>query len=192
MDLLSLARKRVSIRRYKSSLKPRLEDIIYCIKVANEAPSGLNCQPWHFIIASSDYIKREVRRLCEERERFFHRNITGNFKKWLRERNITWVKKFLTDAPYLIIVISDMSCPFFIQSTWLSIGYFLLACEEKNLSTLTYTPPITTQLRELLAIPKGYRIEAIIPIGYKSGEKFKELRKPAEEKIFMNQWVYPK
>jgi nitroreductase len=164
MDLLSLARNRVSIRSYKKDLKPSMDDLLYCIEVANEAPSGLNCQPWYFIIVSSHEVKHNIRKICEEGEKVFHNKVSGYFKKWLVDRGIKWVKPFLTDAPYLIVIISDTECPYSTQSTWLAIGYLLLALEEKGLSTLTYTPPKSRELKKLLNIPDNYRLEAIIPV----------------------------
>lgn len=108
----------------------------------------------------------KIRRLCESKEKEFHNKISRYFKGWLDERGITWRKPFLEYAPYLIIVLGNIKCPYFVQSTWLSIGYLLLACEEKGLSTLTYTPPNTYELSEVLDVPKGFKIEAIIPVGF--------------------------
>jgi len=94
MYLLSLARNRSSIRRYRGDLRPEVDDILYCIKVANETPSGLNCQPWHFIIISSDRVKASVRQLCEKEEKRFHSKLSGYFKKWLLDRGLLGLNHF--------------------------------------------------------------------------------------------------
>ncbi len=102
----------------------------------------------------------------------------------VKNRKITWKKTFLTNASYLILVFSDMECPYAIQSIWLSIGYLLLGLEEKKLSSLTYTPPSLAKLRNILGIDKRYSLQTIIPVGYSKEEKIKEKRKRLEEKSF--------
>jgi len=54
--LFELARKRKTVRKFTNDTV-RLEDILYCINVAREAPSGMNAQPWRFVIVSDEEIK---------------------------------------------------------------------------------------------------------------------------------------
>ena len=49
MDLLHLARRRKTVRRF-SGEKIDMDDLFHCIEVAREAPSGMNMQPWRFLI----------------------------------------------------------------------------------------------------------------------------------------------
>lgn len=186
--LLPIAKKRKSIRNYKPEAQIPLEEVLAAIQVALEAPSGRNCQPWQFIIITDREIKREVRRICEEYERIFHSKLKGEFKEWLEKRGITWRKQFLEDATYLIVVYSNKECPYPIQSTWLAIGYLLLALEDMGLASLTYTPPKTDKINELLNTPNNYRLETIIPVGYPSKEKVKEPREKLENKVYINKW----
>jgi len=188
VNLLDIARRRKTTRSFKKGEIPPLNDILEAIEVALEAPSGLNCQPWYFLIVSDSKIKKKIRKFCEHEERLFHEIAPDFFKEWLKKRKITWKKKFLTDAPYLILVFSDMKCPYAIQSTWLSIGYLLLALEDKELSSLTYTPPNTSRLRNILGIDRRYSLQTIIPVGYPKKEKMKEERKKIEEKVYFNKW----
>ena len=65
-------------------------------------------------------------------------------EKWFKEKNISWKKDFLTDAPILLLVFGKSNEPYWIESVWIAIGYILLAIEEKgtrytNLYTLKYT-----------------------------------------------------
>lgn len=188
VSLLDIARRRKTTRSFKKGEIPPLNDILEAIEVALEAPSGLNCQPWYFLIISDSKIKKKIREFCEREERLFHEMAPDFFKEWLKKRKITWKKKFLTDAPYLILVFSDMKCPYAIQSTWLSIGYLLLALEEKSLSSLTYTPPEPSKLGKILLINSRYKLQTIIPVGYSNEKREKELRKNIREKVFYNKW----
>ena len=191
MSLLDLAKNRKSTRAFKKRPLPSPESILKSIEVALEAPSGLNCQPWFFLIITKKELKKKIREYCENEEKSFHSIAPDYFKIWLKKKKISWKKPFLTDAPYLILVFSDMKCPYAIQSTWLSIGYLLLALEEKNIASLTYTPPNPAKLRNLLGINKRYSLQTIIPVGYPKKIKIKEKRKSIKEKVFLNVWKNP-
>ena len=180
MELLEITKRRKTTRKFKKEKLP-LNDILYCINVAREAPSGMNSQPWRFLIISKKEKKKEIRRICEEGEKKFHKKMDEKLANWVRKRKITWEKKFLEDAPFLIIIFSDRNSPYYIQSTWLCIGYFLLALEEKGIASLTYTPPNADEIRKFLGISSCYRLEVIIPVGYSDDDKEKEKRKEIKE-----------
>lgn len=183
--LLNLAKKRKTIRNFKSDVPP-LSDIIYAIEIAKEAPSGMNSQPWCFLIVTDPIIKEKIKNSSESAEKVFYENSKGKLKDFLIKNSITWQKNFLINAPYLILIFSDIRSPFSKESTWISIGYFLLALEEKNLSTVTYTPPNPLQIAEIVNAPKFYRLEVILPIGYSNETKEKQKRKNTNEIIFYN------
>ncbi len=90
---------------------------------------------------------------------------------------LTWRKSFLTEVPYLIAVFSNLKKPYAIQSAWLSIGYLLLALEEKGLASLTYTPPNPKEVADMLGVPNNFALQTIIPVGLPEEDKRKEPRK---------------
>ncbi|ABR30592.1 NADH oxidase [Thermosipho melanesiensis] len=178
--LLELAKKRKTVRIF-SDKKPDIEDIKYAINVAKEAPSGMNAQPWHFKIVDAQKEKEKIREIVEKEERKFYESSKGKLKEFLKNANITWKKEFLTQAPYLLFVYSDKSAPFSKESTWLAIGYLLLALEEIGLSTVTYTPPNLNDFSF-----GNYKLEVILPIGYGNDPKEKYHRKNIDEIISFN------
>jgi len=182
MMLFELAKRRKTVRKFKRK-KPPLNLIVEALKVAKEAPSGINSQPWYFLIVEDEDLKRNIREICEKKEKSFHEKLSGHFKKWLIDRVITWKKPFLSDAPYLVIVLCDKTLPFSKESVWIAVGYLLLALEEMGLGTVTYTPSGSEELKELLKIPEKFRIETILPVGYPDDDKKKEKRKKVEEII---------
>lgn len=188
--ILKLAISRKTVRKFQSK-KVSVEDILYCIKAAKEAPSGMNAQPWRFLLISDPHLKEQIRHLCEKGERKFHEKVKGPLEGWLKEKRITWEKKFLEEAPYLLLIFSYKKARYFIQSTWLMMGYLLLALEEKGLATVTYTPPNLDEIRCYLDVPTDYRLEAILPIGFSADEKPKEERKKLEEIVFLEEWGNP-
>ncbi len=178
--LLDLAKSRRTVRKFKSESFP-VDKIIRCIEVAREAPSGINKQPWYFLIVKDPEKKREIRRRCEKFERDLHRRVRGELKEWMEKENITWRKDFLEEAPYLVMIFSDIRAPYSRESTWLAVGYFLLALEEEGLSSLTYTPSPAREIAEVVNAPRYYRLETILPVGYPKEGGRKKRRKELQE-----------
>ena len=186
--VFAIAKRRSSIRDFLNE-KVLLEDVLYAISTALQAPSGANRQPWRYIIIEDETLKSKIRKLCENAEKkFYESNLVDWFKEWVRKRGISWKKPFLTEAPYLIAVFADIKAPYAKESVWLAIGYLLLALEEKRLSSLTYTPPNFEEIRTLLGVPKGHKLETIIPVGKKAKEKIKEPRMEIKDVVYINKW----
>ncbi len=176
MNLLDLAKRRKTVRKFKKEV-PSVEDIKYAISVAKEAPSGKNDQPWFFVLISSEKDKERIREICERGEKEFYEKSKGDLREWLEKMGFTWKKPFLSEAPYLLFVYSYVKSPFSRESVWLSIGYLLLALEEKGLGTVTYTPTNIREVSSYVGLPKEYRLEVILPIGHPDDPKPKYERK---------------
>lgn len=185
--LLRIATTRASVRSF--SREPiSLEDIVYAIQVARQAPSGANTQPWRFIVVTDESLKQRIREACESGERELHTNPPPIIKEFVEAEGIDWRKPFLTEAPALILVLGRKGLPYWVQGVWLAIAYLILALEERGLASLTYTPPSTGWVHELLNVPKEYSLQAIIPIGKPAGEPRKKPRRPITEIAFCNKW----
>jgi len=165
-----------------------LEDVLYSIEAAAQAPSGANRQPWRFVLVDDREMKGKIRAVCEEQEKRHHASVNTNLKQWFVSKNITWEKPFLTDAPILLAVFSNQEMPYGTESTWLATGYIILALEERSLSTLTYTPSYPENVRSVFNAPKEYKLETILPIGRSSDSKPKEPRHPFQSSIYRNLW----
>ncbi len=185
--LIGLATRRKTTRRFAKT-PINMEDVLYCIRVAIQAPSGANKQPWRLLIIDDPSLRRKARAACEDQEKLFHASADLSLQKWFQSKNITWDKPFLTDAPMLLAVFSNQDMIYATESTWLAIGYIILALEEKGLATVVYTPPYPKDLRSLFNAPPEYRLETILPIGYSADTKPKEERRPLESFIFRNSW----
>lgn len=160
-----------SVRNYE---KGRLDadTVSRIIEKAGQAPSGLNKQPWLYAVIFNEGIREHIRRECELVESNFYKKI-GKKKDEFFEMNISVKKPFLTEASCLVAVFGDTSAPYFRESVWLSVGWFMLAAQDEGLSTLTYTPEEMGFLNELLGIDKLYHPEVILPLGQgaKKGKK---------------------
>ncbi len=179
LKIFEIARSRKTVRKFKAE-KPPLSMIESAVECAKEAPSGMNAQPWLFLVIEDRDVKRRIRRTCERAEKEFYEKVSGRLGDWLKERNFTPEKPFLEEAPYLIAVFGDPRYPFWKESVWISVGYLLLALEELGLGSVTYTPPNMDEVGKIL-IPKLWKLQTIIPVGYPDDPKEKYERKSLEE-----------
>ncbi len=187
MKTLFLAKSRKTVRKF-SKEKPPLESVMKALEVAKEAPSGMNAQPWHFVIVEDGDLRRSIRETCERAEREFYERVSGRLGSWLRERGFSWEKPFLTEAPYLVAVFGHVKDPFWIQSVWIAVGYMLLALEELGLGGVTYTPPNPRDVEKILEAPNDWRLQTIIPVGYPADEKPKYPRKDLKLVVSFNRF----
>jgi len=186
-NLVELAARRRTTRIFART-PVNMEDVLYCVGVAAEAPSGANRQPWHFILVDDPERKAKIRETCEAQEKRYHETVEPSLRQWFKSKGIAWLKPFLIEAPILMAVLSDQKMPYATESTWLAIGYTILALEERSLSTLTYTPSYPENVRGVFGAPEQYRIEAILPIGYSADPKPKEQRRAFQSSIHKNVW----
>ena len=181
--LYDLAKQRKTVRKFREE-KPSIEKLMYCLKMANEAPSGMNAQPWRFLVVEDEEMKRQIRETCEKAEKDFYENVRGKLKEWLNENSFNWKKPFLEEAPYLLLVFSKKDAPYSRESVWLAIGYLLLALEEQGLGTVPYTPPNPNEIAKIVNTPSDLRFEVILPVGYPDYPKPKYPRE--EVKVSFN------
>jgi len=154
------------------------------------APSGANRQPWTYILVTDATLKQQIRDEAERIETKYHKTAPSQLQEWFKKQGLTPAKPFLTDAPALIVVAGDTKAPYWLESTWISIAYILLQAENQKLGTLTYTPPDTTFLNELLNIPNHYSPVAVIPIGYQAETPTTKTRprKPLKQTVHHNKY----
>ena len=185
--ILDLAKRRKTVRIF--SQKPvDLKDVLVALETACQAPSGANFQPWRFVIVTDSRIKRKIREACERGEKEFYSKVRGELRQWLLKRGLSWKKAFLEEAPVLMLILSERKAPYSTESVWLAIGYLVLSLEEHELGTVTYTPSTPEAVLEEMAIPKEFRLEAILPIGVSADEKTKEPRLGFDKVTFLNTW----
>lgn len=182
-----LATRRKTTRVFANT-QIELKDVLYSIEAAAQAPSGANRQPWRFVLVDDPRMKRKIRAVCEEQEKRHHAIVDANLRQWFASKKITWEKPFLTDAPTLLAVFSNQSMPYASESTWLAIGYIILALEERSLSTLTYTPSYPENVRPVFNAPSEYKLETILPIGRSLDSNPKEPRRPFQSSVYRNLW----
>jgi nitroreductase len=187
-DTLSVIAKRRAVRSYETKSVPK-NVIKKIINAANQAPSGMNSQPWRFVVVTN---KR------------FHKKLTSTaipkskrrlkfLKKTIPERYDAIMKRYdeLEDpiyysAPVIIFVIgassfADLSCPLACQNIMLaarSLG--LGSCWIHFGSFVTHDKAI----RKRLNLIKGEKIFGPIVVGYT-----RKFPKPPPKKNPRVKWI---
>jgi nitroreductase len=158
--------------------KPVNREIIEnCIKSAATAPSGANCQPWHFSVVSDQKVKAGIRRKAEEVEaRFYANESTQKWVKDIEHLGTTPSKPFLEKAPYLIVIFSQLcsynekgqkSAHYYVtESVGIATGMLISALHLSGLGTLTYTPANMRFLNRILDRPSHEKPFMILVTGY--------------------------
>lgn len=174
-ELLAEMDQRRSCRDFSPKPVPR-ELIEQAVAVAHTAPSGANRKPWRFVVIDDPTIKREIRIAAEaeERESYDHR-MPREWLDALEPIGTTWEKPFLEVAPWLVVIFRidweetngrRVKNYYPIESAGLAAGFFLMACHQLGLATLTHTPSPMNFLRDICRRPENERPYLLIPVGY--------------------------
>jgi nitroreductase len=184
---------RRSVRQFTPVLPPR-ELIVRSIEAATHAPSGMNKQPWRFVIVTDGAVKAEmVARVSREIETILALLAGDEYADKVGEYLRNYATLFRT-APVVINVLyreygqviasllarSDLSYPQnqeeaanpAMQSVSAAIQNLQLAAHAVGLATCWMTAPLFArdQLHELLEVESPWQLAAVVPIGYAASE----------------------
>jgi nitroreductase len=171
---------RRTVRSYAPDPVPRglVEE---AIRVAGNAPSGANLQPWHFVLVEDPEVKRRIREAAEaEESENYGRRFPPEWLERLAPLGTDSVKSYLEIAPYLIVVFKieyglvreadgterKIKHYYVNESAGLASGFLLAALQIAGLATLTHTPSPMGFLSRILGMPKNYKPFLLIPVGY--------------------------
>ncbi len=182
--LLELAKKRRSIRRYKTDPVPDA-DIEKIIEVARWAMSGANAQPWEFVVVNKPELRKRIFELYS-----IHRKQTDVFNRTLNPElrhpvtgTLDAGQPSFRDAPVIIAVCGDTRTLLATSLAAEIIGYerFAYHSNVANATMMIHlaaaslgfgsqwvsTSPIWEgELKALLKVPEWYTITQVVPIGY--------------------------
>lgn len=177
--LLTRMQTRRSCRSF--SPKPVPRDILEtCIAVGHSAPSGANRKPWRFVAVDDPTIKRQIRLAAEAEERdSYKRRMPPEWLDALEPLGTDAHKPFLETAPWLVVLFridwemhgqKRVKNYYPMESIGLAAGFFLTACHQVGLATLTHTPSPLKFLRDILRRPPNEKPFLLIPVGYPASD----------------------
>ena len=177
--ILAEMETRRSCRFFSDEPVPR-ELIQKVIATGHSAPSGANRKPWRFAAVDDPALKRKIRIAAEveERESYDHR-MPAEWLTALEPIGTGAEKPFLEIAPWLVVLFridwEEVSGQRYhnyypAESTGIAAGFFLMACHQVGLATLTHTPSPMGFLRTILGRTANEKPYLLIPVGYPSSD----------------------
>ena len=202
--LLEIMKTRRSVRFFSPDPVPEAA-VRKCIEIAGTAPSGAHCQPWHFLLVSSNEHKQTIRELVEEQERINYEGAPAKAarmnSKW--QQAVTPMvnklhssagvsKPYLSEAPYIVVMMKESYAIgpdgerkehyYPEQSVGIAAGMFLTALHTTGLVTLTSTPlGAEIGIRKALGRPANEKVYLLMPVGFPSADATVPYRKPGRE-----------
>ena len=171
-----LMQGRRTVRHFSGRPVPR-EVIQDALRAAGAAPSGANCQPWHFVAVADPAVKRRIRQAAEEGERRFYDGRAAD--AWLRALEPLGTgpeKPFLEAAPWLIAVFEQRygvsadggKVPHYYPhaSVGIATGILIAALHASGLAVLPYTPSPMGFLNAILDRPANERPFVLLVAGH--------------------------
>jgi nitroreductase len=169
---------RRSIRRYlETPVEP--EKLRACLEAARLAPSAHNVQPWRFIVVDEPGLK----------DRLAAAAFSGIYSG----------SKFAARAPVILVLLAKpggaavragsklLGIPFHFLDMGIAGEHIVLQAEELGLATCWMGWFDHRRVRKVLAIPRGFKIVAIMPLGYAEKRPMREPpRRTLEEIVTFN------
>jgi nitroreductase len=159
MDMLKLIKSRRSIRKYKEKI-PSDKEIEKILEAGRWAPSGLNNQPWRFMVIKEKEIKEKVASLSK-------------------------YGYIIKKAPVIIVVCLDKKSSYHYQKDLMAMGAciqnMLLEAHSLGLGACWLGEILNKrlELQALLGLDKNLEITALLTLGYPR-ERPSSVRLPLE------------
>lgn len=204
MELLEGIMTLRAIRRFTD--EPVTEDeILTCLRAAQQAPSGGNIQPWQFLVITDPEKKAALGRIYQESYTRYDaamaaaRPVPRSERAAATQQRILDASRYLADhigeAPGLVaflmpnidMTVHDADGPMDIGTPYASaypaVQNFMLAARSLGIgTTLTTVYRIRQQeVRDLFEIPERYEIIALVPMGRPAGRFGQAPRRPIEQ-----------
>ena len=200
MELLEAMRTCRAIRRYRPDPIP--DDVLRsCLQAAVYAPSGSNQQKWRFCVLQSGAARQLLgttykngwaeyaAQMNLEKPALEDKSRRARFTRSMFEL----VDNF-EHIPAYVLFCAERT-PFMEElytgaSIYPAMQNFILTARSHGLGTVvtTWYRQCEPELRELVGVPEGWVIAALLPVGYPQGSHGPVRRRPVEEMVCIDHW----
>lgn len=193
MNISEAIKKRRSIRKYLQ--KPIPDDLIYqLLESARLAPSGVNVQPWCFIVVTEEQKRQRLQEAafnqkfigqapvviacCGDRDSLNKSNETR--QELIKVGAISSTGKRLKVPPNQKLIVA--------LNTAIAIEHIVLQAVELGLGTCWVRLFEEEKVKEILNIPDTLDVVALLPVGYPDESPNPRPRRKLEEMFFWNEY----
>jgi len=205
MEFYKAVKKRRTVREFLDKPVPD-EAIRRALKAGLRAPSNAHLKSWQFILlkdkktrirAVVEGLKARDMKDTEEIERFLTRFSQEELKNVYR-RSLPLQQSMMLQAPELLLVCYRMKplaeCRTLFElnplaSAWMCVENIMLALAAEGLYGCTYTPYESRGLKELLGVPAGFEIAAVIPFGFPKDPPQENEDEDLEARLHIDGWM---
>jgi nitroreductase len=187
MDAIDAIQRRTSVRRYRPDPVSR-ETIERLLDCAVRAPNHKLTEPWRFAVLTG----RAVARLAELRARHRARRYADPDAAEARA-GMEKVRRETEQTPAFVVVMcavneDDITREEDYAAAMMATDNLLIAAESQGLGTYLKTGGIMRDpdLAALAGLEAGFRVVAVVSLGYPAAEEPPRRRRPATE---LTRWV---
>jgi len=196
-----------SVRKRLDLSRPVERDVVLeCLRIALQAPSGGNSQPWRWLIVDDPAVRARLAQLY----RRSHDPYLAANRAAARQAGRTDMGKSLDSSQYLsdhLHEVPVLVVPCALQrlpenaslfdtaglygSIVPAVWNFMLALRSRGLGSAYTTLHLNyeREAAEVLGIPETVTQVAMIPVAYYTGDSFKPaMRRPVEQVVYVNRW----
>ena len=193
------------------------DDLVTCLRAAQQAPSGGNVQPQQYVVVTSAELRSEMGRLYRKAFDRYEKSLpeptvfrdAAQAESWRRTRDASrHLADHLHEVPVLVVFLQPlipwtpaddegtMDIGRLDASVYPAVQNFCLAARALGLGTaLTTVIRIhTAEVLEALGVPTGkdgsprFEIAALVPVGYPTGRFGVAPRRRAESVTHWDNW----
>ncbi len=186
-----------AIRKFSAERVP-LDLVAKVLEAATQAPSGVNSQPWRFLVVDEPEKQEQLAEMY--RTSYFGRRAGWDLDE--KTSSSVFLANRFGEAPLHILVCGPdsrnhtgpdaltMSVP---AAVYPATQNLLLAARAYGLGgVLTINhEPFNPALRNLFAIPDRFYIYAVVPMGFAAERHGRKTRKAVSDVTFYNNWGEP-
>lgn len=174
MEFRDVIFTRRSIRKYTEE-EVSQDDLQYILDCGLSAPSGVNFQPWYFVVIRSKENMNKLLEVMSDSSDKLVDNLTSRFRKnpEVAKASLSFIK-MLGGAPVVILVFRHKTSytktdETIVQSIGAAMENIALAAVDRGLGTCWMTAPTETsddgRLQEMFA-PENGRMVAMMTLGH--------------------------
>jgi nitroreductase len=187
MDAITAIKQRTSVRRFRPQPVAR-ETIEQLLDCAVRAPNHKLTQPWRFAVLTGAARDRFAELRAGHRLKRFDDPSTPEALAGADK-----VRRESRDTPVFVVVMSAVNPDEITReedyaASMMAVANLMIAAESLGLGTYLKTGGIMRDpaVLELAGVPDGFRVIAVVSLGYPAGTEPPRRRKPAAE---LTEWV---
>jgi len=187
MDAIDAIQRRTSVRRYRSEPVPR-ETIELLLDCAVRAPNHKLTEPWRFAVVTGE-AKASLAEIRAE-HRLKRQDDPASAETRAR---VEKVRRETLEVPVVIVVMArvhedEVTREEDYAAVMMATANLMTAALSLGLGTYLKTGGVMDdpRLGELIGLPGGYRIVAMLSVGYPAEQEPPRRRRPARE---LTQWI---